>query len=97
MVRRPPSSRVRPLGGGLETHDDVLRLAPALPPGLPDLRMELRYRGHWGLRIHVSHAGVRIGLPASTQPPIRVAIADGPPTVLAAGQTLWFGSEAEGR
>jgi trehalose/maltose hydrolase-like predicted phosphorylase len=82
---------------GLEPHDDVLRVAPALPPGLPDLRMELRYRGHWGLRIHASHAGVRIGLPASTQPPIHVAVADGRPTVLAAGQTLWFGSGAEGR
>ncbi|GAA4612041.1 hypothetical protein GCM10023195_51360 [Actinoallomurus liliacearum] len=58
---------------GLEPRGDVLRLNPHLPPGLPGLAMELRYRGHWGIRLRADHAGVRVGLRRSSQPPIRIA------------------------
>ncbi|MFB9836906.1 glycosyl hydrolase family 65 protein, partial [Actinoallomurus acaciae] len=76
---------------GLEVREDVLRVAPALPPGLPGLAMELEYRGHWGLRLCADHEEVRLDLPISTRPPIRVAVDDGPVTDLAGGRSLRFG------
>jgi trehalose/maltose hydrolase-like predicted phosphorylase len=76
---------------GLELRGGVLRLAPALPPGLPGLEMELRYHGHEGLRLRAGHDGVQVSLPESAQPPIGIAVDDGRPTALAAGRTLWFG------
>ncbi|GAB3979475.1 glycosyl hydrolase family 65 protein [Actinoallomurus acanthiterrae] len=80
---------------GLELRDDVLRLNPHLPPGLPGLGMELRYHGHWGIRLHTDHKGTRIGLRRSTQPPIRIAVNGGPVTTLPAGRTVWFATDAE--
>jgi trehalose/maltose hydrolase-like predicted phosphorylase len=75
---------------GLELRGDVLRLAPALPPGLPGLAMELRYRDHAGVRLRAGPDGVRVGLPPSALPPIRVALGDGPVSILPAGHTLWL-------
>jgi trehalose/maltose hydrolase-like predicted phosphorylase len=80
---------------GLEVRDGVLRVAPALPPGLPGLAMELEYRGHPGLRLCADHEGVRLDLPISTRPPVRVAVDDGPVTGLAAGRSLRFGPGRE--
>jgi trehalose/maltose hydrolase-like predicted phosphorylase len=39
---------------GVETRDDILWLNPCLPNKLPELRLRLRFRGHW-LRVHVTH------------------------------------------
>ncbi len=75
---------------GLELRDDMLRLAPALPPGLPGLSMELSYRGHCGLRLFADHGGVQVALPASERPPVRIAVGDEPVTVLPPGRTFWF-------
>ena len=37
---------------GIHLHDDVLWVSPRLPEGLDDIRLRLRYRGHWiALRI----------------------------------------------
>ncbi|GAB3975533.1 glycosyl hydrolase family 65 protein [Actinoallomurus acanthiterrae] len=80
---------------GLELHGDVLRLNPRLPPGLPGLGMELRYRGHWEIRLHADHTGIRIGLRPSAQPPIRIAVNGGPVTTLPAGRTVWFARPGE--
>jgi trehalose/maltose hydrolase-like predicted phosphorylase len=79
---------------GLELRGDVLRLNPHLPPGLPGLTMELRYRGHWGIRLRADHAGVRVGLRRSSQPPIQITVGAGPVTTLPAGRTVWFAAPA---
>jgi trehalose/maltose hydrolase-like predicted phosphorylase len=76
---------------GLELRDGVLRIAPMLPPGLPGLAMELEYRGHSGLRLSTDDTGVRLDLPRSALPPIRVAAYDGPVTRLRAGRSLGLG------
>ncbi|WP_329261037.1 glycoside hydrolase family 65 protein [Actinoallomurus sp. NBC_01490] len=75
---------------GLELRGDVMRLAPALPPGVPGLAMELRYRRHVGLRLRAGPDGVRVGLPPSARPPIEVALGDGPVSTLPPGHTLWL-------
>ncbi|MEV0403135.1 glycosyl hydrolase family 65 protein [Actinoallomurus sp. NPDC050550] len=80
---------------GLELHGDVLHLNPRLPPGIPGLGVELRYRGHWGIRLHADHRGIRIGLRRSAQPPIRIAVNGGPATTLPAGRTVWFAGPGE--
>jgi trehalose/maltose hydrolase-like predicted phosphorylase len=77
---------------GLELRDGVLRLAPALPPGLPGLMMELEYQGHSELSLRAGHQGVDVRLPPSARPPIRVALGDGPVITLPAGETLRLGS-----
>ncbi|MCO5995542.1 glycoside hydrolase family 65 protein [Actinoallomurus rhizosphaericola] len=79
---------------GLEPRGDVLRLNPRLPPGLPGLGMELRYRGHWGIRLDADHRGVRVGLRRSAQPPIRMVVDGGPVTTIPAGRTVWFATSA---
>jgi trehalose/maltose hydrolase-like predicted phosphorylase len=76
---------------GLELRDGVLRLAPALPPDLPGLSMELWCRGDEGLRLRADHDGVEAGLPCSAQEPIEVAVDDGRPTTLSPGRSLRFG------
>ncbi|GLY85172.1 glycoside hydrolase family 65 protein [Actinoallomurus iriomotensis] len=80
---------------GLELRDGVLRVDPALPPDLPGLAMELEYRGHSGLRLSADNRAVRLALPLSTRPPVRVAVDDGPVTVLAAGRSVRFGLGGE--
>ena len=81
---------------GLELRDSVLRLAPALPPGLPGLSMELRYRHHRGLRLRAGHDGIHVGLLHSALPPIHLAVDGGRGTTLSPGRTLWFGLGHDG-
>ena len=76
---------------GLELRDGVLRLAPALPRGLPGIEMELRYHGHDALRLRAGHDGVELSLPPSDLPPVEVAVDGGRPTALGPGRTLRFG------
>jgi hypothetical protein len=75
---------------GLELRGDVLRLAPALPPGLPGLAMERRYRDHTSVRLRAGPDVPVSAMPPSALPPIRVALGDGPVSILAAGHTLWL-------
>jgi trehalose/maltose hydrolase-like predicted phosphorylase len=79
---------------GLELRDGVLRLAPALPPDLPELSMELWYRGDGGLRLRADADGVEVGLPASAPEPIEVVVDGGRPATLPAGRSLRFGRRA---
>ncbi|MFI8527618.1 glycoside hydrolase family 65 protein [Promicromonospora sukumoe] len=71
---------------GLDLTGDVLRLAPRLPAEIGELRFRLRYRDHWGIDVRCAHDRVRIGLAASRQPPITVAV-DGVERTLAPGET----------
>jgi trehalose/maltose hydrolase-like predicted phosphorylase len=57
---------------GLETREDVLWLHPTLPYELGSLEMEIRYRGHWGIRVEVTQERLRVSLPPSDGPPINV-------------------------
>jgi alpha,alpha-trehalase len=59
---------------GLELREDVLRLNPSLPDELAGLEVDLRYRGHWGVRLRVTRRLLRVGLPASAAAPIRVGV-----------------------
>ena len=76
---------------GLELRDGLLRLAPALPPDLPGVSMELWYRGDGGLRLRAGHDGVEVGLPDTAGEPIEVVVDGGRPAALRAGQSLRFG------
>ena len=81
---------------GLELRGGVLRLAPALPPGLPGLEMTLEYQGHANLCLRASDKGVDVSLPPSARPPIRVALGDGPVITLAGGELHLDGGEGPG-
>jgi len=61
---------------GLETRGDILRLDPMLPEPLGMLDMELRYRGHWGIRLHINHKVATIELRPGQGAPIKVGIGD---------------------
>ena len=57
---------------GLEMRGDVLWLNPALPEKLSTLGMEIRYRGHWGVHVEVTHERLRVSLPPSEAAPIKI-------------------------
>ena len=46
---------------GIQMRDSVLWLNPCLPRELKDIRLRIRYRGHW-LRLHVTHSKLVICL-----------------------------------
>ncbi len=75
---------------GIELRDDVLHVDPHMPPGLRELEMELRYRGQWGVQMHATQDGMRIGVRRSATPPIRIAVGSGPVTTLQDGHDFWF-------
>jgi len=72
---------------GLETRDDVLWLAPALPAGLKELRFTLRYRRHWGLDVRVTPDRVSVTAPPSDEAPIDIGLA-GEVVELRAGESV---------
>ncbi len=57
---------------GLEMREDVLWLNPALPEKLSSLEMEIRYRGHWGVHVDVTHQRLRVTLLPSEVAPIKI-------------------------
>ncbi|MYX32855.1 MULTISPECIES: glycosyl hydrolase family 65 protein [unclassified Streptomyces] len=57
---------------GLEAREDALWLDPAPLPQLSRFALTVRYRGHWGVRIHVDATHVSITVPASDAAPVRV-------------------------
>jgi trehalose/maltose hydrolase-like predicted phosphorylase len=59
---------------GLETREDVLWLNPSLPDELAGLDFEIRYRGHWGINLHLTPGRLRVRVAADDAPPVRVAV-----------------------
>ncbi|GLW74129.1 family 65 glycosyl hydrolase [Kitasatospora phosalacinea] len=57
---------------GLELREDALWLDPRLPSALGSLTMDLRYRGHWGVRIAVDRKNVTVALDPDHQEPVTV-------------------------
>ncbi|WP_420031913.1 glycoside hydrolase family 65 protein [Streptomyces sp. cg28] len=68
---------------GLRTGDDALWLDPAPLPELTDsgYGFTIRYRGHWGVRLRLSHGRLRLTVPVSDREPIRVELPDRAVTV----------------
>jgi len=59
---------------GLETREGVLWLNPSLPEELAGLDFDVRYRGHWGINLHLTPDRLRVRVPAWDAPPVRVAV-----------------------
>jgi trehalose/maltose hydrolase-like predicted phosphorylase len=59
---------------GLEAREDVLWLNPSLPEELDGLDFDVRYRGHWGINLHLTPQRLRIRVAASDAAPIRVGV-----------------------
>ncbi|MFG2192055.1 glycoside hydrolase family 65 protein [Streptomyces sp. NPDC048639] len=72
---------------GLETRDDALWLDPVPLPELSEYGFSLRYRGHWGVDLRLRHGRLRIEVPASPEPPIRVVLA-GRSIMVAPGESV---------
>jgi trehalose 6-phosphate phosphatase len=59
---------------GLETREDVLWLNPSLPEELDGLDFDVRYRGHWGINLHLTPERLRVTVAASDAAPVRVGV-----------------------
>jgi alpha,alpha-trehalase len=59
---------------GLETREDVLWLNPSLPEKLDGLDFDVRYRGHWGVNLHLTPQLLRVRVADSDAAPIRVGV-----------------------
>ncbi len=75
---------------GLETREDALWLDPAPLPELSEFGFSVRYRGHWGVDLKVAAGRIRIGVPDSSQRPIRIA-RDGHAARVAPGDAVTLG------
>ena len=76
--------------GGLWPHADVLRLAPALPPGITRLAFRMLWRGR-RLRVEVTHACVEVAVLAGDAVEVdldgeRVTVAPGAPVARELGE-----------
>ena len=74
---------------GLETREDVLWLNPSLPEELDGLDFDVRYRGHWGINLHLTPRLLRVRVAAADAAPVRVAVR-GQVVELAPGSTCEF-------
>ncbi|HEV8652877.1 MAG TPA: beta-phosphoglucomutase family hydrolase [Actinomycetes bacterium] len=61
---------------GIEIRGDVLWLNPSLPEELSGLDADLRYRGHWGVNLHVLLDRARVRVRPSAGAPIKVSFGD---------------------
>ena len=61
---------------GLELREDVLWLNPQLPDELGGLEFDIRYRGHWGVRITVDHRRLEVSLRRAAAAAVRVGYRD---------------------
>jgi hypothetical protein len=52
------------------------RLNPSLPDELHGLDFDVRYRGHWGISLHLTPGGLRVRVPATGADPVPVAVGD---------------------
>jgi trehalose/maltose hydrolase-like predicted phosphorylase len=59
---------------GLRIFDGCLHIDPSLPAELDELSMRLHFRGHDGVEVSCSDHRVRVRLPASQAPPVRLSI-----------------------
>jgi trehalose/maltose hydrolase-like predicted phosphorylase len=59
---------------GLETREDVLWLNPSLPEELDGLDFDVRYRGNWGINLHLTPDRLRVSVPASCATPVRIGV-----------------------
>jgi trehalose/maltose hydrolase-like predicted phosphorylase len=59
---------------GLETREDVLWLNPSLPEELDGLDFDVRYRGNWGINLHLTPDRLRVRVPASCAGPVRIGV-----------------------
>ncbi len=75
---------------GLETREDALWLDPAPVPELSEFSFSIRYRGHWGVALHMRPGRLRISIPSSEEQPIRVVLPHREVSV-APGHARWLG------
>lgn len=61
---------------GLEVLEDELRVDPVLPTSAGSLAFPLRYRGHWGVRVHITRRMAAVTLRPGRFAPIKVRIQD---------------------
>jgi trehalose/maltose hydrolase-like predicted phosphorylase len=61
---------------GLDTRDDALWLDPVPLPELSEYGFALRYRGHWGVRLRLTHGRLEIAVPSSDRSAIDVRLPD---------------------
>jgi len=57
---------------GLETRQEVLWLSPSLPEELDGLDFDVRYRGHWGVHLHVTPEVLQVLVVSSDTAPVKV-------------------------
>lgn len=60
---------------GIEMREEVLWLNPCLPDELQDIRLRIRYRGHW-LRLHVTHENLTVSFEHGWSGPARIGFGD---------------------
>lgn len=80
---------------GISTRRNALRLEPRLPAALGELRLGLRYRGHWGIDLTCRQDLVRVALRPSAASPIRVSY--GPEDIEIQPGTSWEAPLLDGR
>lgn len=61
---------------GLETRAGALWLDPVPLPELSSYGFNLRYQGHWGVRLHLERGRLEISVPSSDATPIDVRLPD---------------------
>ncbi|MFF5859212.1 glycoside hydrolase family 65 protein [Streptomyces sp. NPDC012751] len=61
---------------GLETRDGALRLDPVPLPELSSYGFDIRYHGHWGVRLRLRSALLEIAVPDSDGSPIDIRLRD---------------------
>jgi trehalose/maltose hydrolase-like predicted phosphorylase len=74
---------------GLEMREDVLWFNPSLPEELDGLDFDLRYRGLWGINLHLTPKLLRVRVAAYDGAPVRVAV-NGEVVELAPGSSREF-------
>jgi trehalose/maltose hydrolase-like predicted phosphorylase len=61
---------------GMNTQDGTLHLNPRLPAAIGELRLGLRYRGHWGIDLVCRQDRLKVTLRPGAALPIRIAPGD---------------------
>ncbi|WP_326698452.1 glycoside hydrolase family 65 protein [Streptomyces sp. NBC_01754] len=74
---------------GLDTRDDALWLSPASLPQLSKFRVRLRFRRHWDVDLRLRAEQLRIAVPDSGRPGVRVRL-DGRTYVIEPGTSRWL-------
>jgi trehalose/maltose hydrolase-like predicted phosphorylase len=80
---------------GTTTRGGTLHLEPRLPSAIGELRLGLRYRGHWGIDLTCRQDMIRVALRPSAASPIRICYA-GDDLELQPG-ACWEGPLRQGR